>query len=226
MPLDFKHSGSHKRKRANIVVGPGRAYKRVRTGAPSVTAVKALAKVKYLERLCKPELKYNDSTVLQTTFSSSGIIKIQPTITQGVSSQERVGLSIRLIDQQFKCNVYKSTNATTTFSRVIFFVDKQQQTDAKTSPANVLSQVHTLGQINRQLGVGRFRILFDKKFTLTTYNPAFMFDVNLKLNITQRYNGNLSTDYQKNFIYMLLVSAEPTNLPTMNYSWRIRFTDN
>ena len=217
--MDFKHN---KRKRRYQTFQ--RSSKRVRRGPPSATAAKALAKVNYLARLCKPEIKYADLPLQSKTFNSTGIVEIGPTVAEGISSTDRIGLSIRLIDLFFHANVYRHATPATTFCRVILFVDKQQVADQKTSVGNVLETVHVLSQVARRQK-GRFRILVDKKFTLTENNPGFMFDINMRLNLTQRYNADMAADWQKNFVYVLFISSEPTNVPTINYNWRHTFTD-
>lgn len=186
-------------------------------------AKKALKMVRKLKRVMKPELKMK-AELVTTTFDSVGKIQDVPRIAEGAGQASRTGLQIRMLDLEFRAQINRNASAATTFCRMVFFMDRRQVSDSKTSVADVLELVNSASGINN-LNRKRYKILRNKHFFLTANQDARVFSFRVRLKVVQGYNGALLTDIEKNGVYLLLLSNQPTNVPTIVYFLRMRYTD-
>lgn len=192
--------------------------------APSAVAVKALAKANYIARICKPQIKRNDTAFAINTITNAGRIELMPQCPEGVSNNHRIGNNIRLVELQVRCQLFRNTSATTSFIRLLVIRDKQQVADSKMGIADILSVVQTTSPYNSATK-GRFSIVRDKVVDLDANHPGHSFSWKIKLNITQRYNGALSTDIQKNGFYFGMLSNQGTFFPTIEWIARMLYHD-
>lgn len=197
-----------------------RRFRKKRSGM----AKKALTMVRKLKRELKPEMKRKTIVVNNLDIDSTGLIQDVPRLADGTQQSARTGLDVRCKTLQLTSYIFRNAVATTTFCRLIVFVDKQQIADSKTSVADVLETVSVLAPRN-QLTKKRFRFLRDKYFFLTSTFDARIFRMRIKLNFIQRYNGTATTDIEKNGIYILLLSNQATNKPSITYHATISYTD-
>ncbi len=191
-------------------------------------AVKAVRGVKYLKGIINAEQKFKASGTVTATIDSSGTVQPLFEMNQGDGDGERIGLQIKCsyMDIRFVGKI-KPTVATDTQMRVILFVDKQQVADSDTNVANVLETVSTYSPIDNVTGRSRFRILYDRQFSLNSVSRGtFIVHKRIRLNLKQRYNGTAFTDIQKNGIYLLLLSGEATDVPTFVFHASLYYYDN
>ncbi len=203
-------------------MGKTRRFKKKRIGMAKL----ALKKVNKLARILKPEMKSRTISFSSGTVSNTGSVQQLDLIPSGSDATDRSGISVRIMGIGLHATVFgASTIIDVNKLRVIVFVDKQQQNDAKSDIATVLQETNPLSYFN-QVRRPRFRILLDRLFvldSLTRFSSRLIWWK--KLNLIQTYNGPLGTDMEKNNIFLLLLSNEPTNQPTFQFTSRIVYTD-
>ncbi len=183
-------------------------------------------KVNKMARNLKPEMKSRTISFSSGTVSNTGSVQQLDLIPAGSDATDRTGISVRVKGIGFHATIFAaSTVIDINKLRVIVFVDKQQEKDAKSDIATVLQETNPLSYIN-QVRRPRFRILYDNLIVLDLTNK---FSRKIiwwkKLDFIQTYNGPAGTDMEKNNIFLLLLSNEPTNKPTFQFTSRIIYTD-
>lgn len=187
-------------------------------------AVSTARKVSSLSRRLKPQVKINDTVYASQAVDNVGLIEIFPQTPAGDGNNQRDGNNIRLISCELRAQVFNNAIASTTFLRVMAVRDMQQIADSKMSVLDVLSVARPTSFSNTATA-GRFKKLRDKTMSLSPDHPTQTWHWNIQLNVTQRYNGSLATDIQKNGIYFLMISNQATNKPTVEWIARMKYTD-
>lgn len=195
---------------------------------PSVGSIAkaAWSGVKYLRTLVNSEMQKLDIGPTSASISSTPTVIHITAIPQDDSVSGRTGNSILLSYVFIRGFLAVNASATSTLMRVLLVQDTQQIGDTTPGYTDVLNSSSTVANMNLST-VGRFQILMDKNFWLDTGNfKTYKIQKYFKINQHVRYNGTASTDIQKNGIYLMLCSSEPTNTPTFTYSVRIGWHDN
>ncbi|UOF78301.1 capsid protein [Circoviridae sp.] len=193
-------------------------------------ARKAVKGVRYLKGLVNSEMLHQDfSYSAGTNITNTGFITNITALSQGDSSSTRTGNSIllRSIYYRFKIEINPSVTSNTTIT-MLLLKDKQQTSDTSPLPGDILSSLRTEAMINLDYA-GRFKILKRKTFYLTPSSggqPVKEIVGYRKVYDHVRYNGTASTDIQKNGYYLLFISSENTNYPTIQGTTRIGYHDN
>lgn len=201
-----------------------------RRGAQSVSAraSKALSIARGLKKAI--ELKALVTLVVDDDpDSATGTLHDLTDVATGDDSTDREGRKILLKSFLVEGNITMSASATTTRVRVTVVQDRLGTTTRPTfaevwTSAALHSRFQSrLPEIQRR---ERFRILSDKKFIL---DAASMRQRSLvifkKMNVPVYYSGVLATDEGKNHIYLFITSSEVTNVPLLNFSRTVKFTD-
>lgn len=188
-------------------------------------AAKAAKGVWYLKGLVNSELLKSDSAS-STTISNTGSIIRLVDIAQGDGEGQRTGNSILVRGINLKLAFNQNASATDTLYRIIIFKDTQQIADTSPAITDLLATASTLAPLNAST-VGRFKIM--KNWFFHTSNASdtvrnISWYMNMRMHM--RYNGSASTDYQKNGIYLLVLSDQATNTPTVYYNKRVTYHDN
>lgn len=197
---------------------------------PLAMAYAAYKGVKYLKSIVNVEFKKHDSQATNTP-STSGVISSLAAIAQGDTDQTRSGNSILAKSLYLQYTIKQHASASETFCRLVVFMDKQQISDTAPSIGDILdstfSSQYWLAPLNNEFGVGRFKVLADRRFAFSgNGKEAHIGKLYLKLKNHIRYNGSTVSDIQKNGIYLLWVSSEATNTPSVEHVARLTFTDN
>jgi len=190
-------------------------------------------KVNKLIRLVKPEVKqkyqFTVSDDVQNTFKSVHISGI----ANGTLTDERIGDTIHLtrlrIRLLFRFTAGYSLNQQ--IVRVVVFKSNQQFPDIAPAGTTVLPNAvasfmnYNSSQYTANTG-DYVQILYDKKIVLSRErNPAQYLDIDKKLNLKVQYNGNATTDIQKNGIYAFLVGDASSYYPTWEGLYLLDYTD-
>jgi len=198
-------------------------------GTPTLnTAMKALSIARTTAALLNVEVKKTEytGTAVAINASTGNVIPIS-TMGAGTSIGQREGNSIKL--KYISGNLKFNKNASATNSpcvRIVIVIDKQCVADTVPAWSDVFSTASPLSHLNRNT-VGRFTIIYDRKFTLNqTDTISKLHSFNIKSQMHVRFNGTASTDYQKNPVFMLVFSDEPTNPATFDYDVRLGYVDN
>lgn len=197
-----------------------------------VVAKQAYYMSKRLKRLVNVEFKKFDLDIGGLVTSTTGSVTHLTQIASGDTDQARDGNSVKCQSVWLKGHLARSASASTTIVRMIVFCDKQQGSDAAAGVTDVLdpsigsgAEVY-MNPLNNET-VGRFQILSDKTIRLDDATGTLkMFQTYFKYNRHVRWNGTAAGDIQKNGLFLLLVSNESTNTPTINGNFRVTYTDN
>lgn len=188
-------------------------------------ASKAAKGVWYLKGLVNSELLKLDvgASTTPTNVTSQSLILMNG-IAQGDGDGQRTGNSIFMRSINTNLFFEKNTSATFTYIRIMFVQDTQQIADTTPTVADVLDSDYA-SHLNKNT-VGRFKVLMSKIITLNPNYPSTAKKFNYATRHHIRFNGSASTDVQKGAIYMLLLSSEATNTPTVRYNSRLSYHDN
>lgn len=189
-----------------------------------ITANKAWALAKWLKERINAEKKVFDNTVTATPDTSGAVTHLSA-IADGITENERVGLSIKSVALNVKGSANLHVSATSTYLRAIYFVDLQQVSDTSPGVTDVLQSASVNSFLNPDT-FGRFKILSDRRYKLNTDQPNVLHSLNKKLNHHIRFNGTLGSDIQKGGLYLLTISSEAANTPTYSTQCRVRYYDN
>lgn len=160
-----------------------------------------------------------------TNITNTGTIVCLNQIAQGDDNIHRQGCDI-LARYLAGVICMKETVDKQHLIKVMVFVDKDNQ---GTDPAvtTVLQTASPLAFINIDQSE-RFSILFHKIYTLSGGDnnlQAFCRKIYIRLNFKMYYDGTASTNYGTNALYLLFISDQATEYPTMIYDLRLAFTE-
>ena len=182
--------------------------------------------VRYIKGLVNSE-SYRVITSGDVNPTSSGTIVHYTSVAQGDGPTTRTGNSIFVRGLMVNLNIKLNPSVTTsTFCRIIAFIDTQQIGD--TSPA--VTDVLESANVNSSLALntaGRFKILRSWEFDLNAVNkPSKVIKQWFNMRHHVRYNGSNGSDIQKGGIYILYLSTEATLAPNIGTNNFIRYHDN
>lgn len=211
-----RRGGAGRRKRA-------RRAPAISTGAAAMTLARsALKGFKYLKGLLNVEYKNYDKSFSPTT-DSTGTVTVLTDITQGDAQTNRNGNSCRLKSLLFNYTMVKNGSASTTFVRLIIF---QWFDDTNPTVTTVLEGAN----VNSPLSIAnsnKYRIKYDKKVDLdAAAKTSFMGEYYRKLNYELKWTAAGSTAYKEGHLWVLALSDQATNVPTVSIQTRVRFVDN
>lgn len=188
-------------------------------------ARKAAQGVYYLKGLVNSEMLHNQQ-IGSTTVSSTGLVTLLNGMSQGDTSSARTGNSVLMRNVHLRLVLTQAPAAISTIYRVMLILDKQQVGDTSPTISDILESASPLSPL-ATASTGRFKVMKNWFFTtdddkaqtkIITHYKDFRFHT--------RYNGIANTDIQKNGLYLVLISDQATNIPTLNYSWKVGYHDN
>lgn len=200
---------------------PGRAYELAKQAAKDIWYIKGLVNSEMLHA----DFTYGPGTNIPNTGFVTNVVAL----SQGDGSNNRTGNSILLrnLAYRYKLDINSSVSSNTT---ILFMLIKDTQTEADGLPAvTTVLQSSTTWSLMNLLTAGRFKIIKRRNYTLTPASggrPSIEIKGYHKIYDHVRYNGTTANDIQKNGYYMLWLSSETTNQPTIVGSMRIGYHDN
>lgn len=198
--------------------------KRVVKGA---SAAYSLAKaayrgVQFVRGLVNAEYKNYDLSFSPTTDTTGSVTPLT-NVTQGVASTNREGNSCRA--KSILCNytVTKNGAASSTFIRLILF---KWNDDTNPTVTTVLDSAN----INAPMSIAnsdKYKIMMDKRIDLdSAVRISYMQKYYRKLNWETKWTAAGNTAYKEGHIWLLAISDQATNTPTVSFYTRFRFIDN
>lgn len=188
-------------------------------------AAKAAKGVWYLKGLVNSEMLHNQN-LGSTTSSSTGTMTLLNGMAQGDTSSQRTGNSILMRNVHLRLVFTQNPTAVSTIYRVMLILDTQQIGDTNPSVTDVLESASPLSPLATGTS-GRFKVLKSWFFTTDddkSQTKIIQFYKDFRFHT--RYNGTANTDIQKNGLYLLHLTDQATNTPTLNYSWKVGYHDN
>lgn len=183
--------------------------------------------IKYLKSVVNVERKYLDST-FNTTVSTTENFQLLNGMTQGTSGITRTGQSIKIVSCFVRFYMTMNSAATTTQVRIFILKDSQPNAAVPTAANLLQDSTNILSPLLIAFG-RRFKIFYDRMIRLDTnkLNQELKYYLRLRFH-TEYGTGNTGTisDISKNSLYIMLVSDQAVNLPTVQFWARVRFIDN
>lgn len=184
----------------------------------------AVSGVNLLKGLVNVE-KHLHNKVHNPSIPSAGTVALISDIAQGDDVADRQGNSILMKYIEFKYTIQINASATATTVRLMLIVDKDNQ-GSSPSPTDILDFASEVSPLNTD-NASRFWVLADKMYALSINGDRVVTDhVFRRCNFHTKYSGANSTDTKANNIYLLTVSNEATNEPTLQGYTRCAFYDN
>ncbi len=190
------------------------------------TATAALALAKMLKSLINVERKYNinANSVLAV---NTGVSYLLNGTAQGDDDTDRNGRSVKATSVFTRLSVAKNALATNTAVRLIVYWDRQAN-GAAPATTDVLETASYLSALNKDYGK-RFSVVWDTTCSVNTAGTTFkLIKRYAKLNRHVEYIGTTSGigSIGANALYIMLISNEATNTPTVAFNNTFRFIDN
>ena len=189
-------------------------------------AMKAYRGVRYIKGLVNSEKHHHDVALGSSDPTTSGSSHNITAIAVGDTISTRTGNSILMKSIAWRYCLEINASATRTQVRILIVKDLQQGADTNPTMAQVLENVAVDSLLNIA-SLGRFTILKDETILLDNVNRSQVFRKGYyPMSHHVRYNGTASTDIQKGGIYVMYMSNEATNFPTLDAEYRVSFYDN
>lgn len=209
----------------------GRKYKRYRRykkayqkgGLWGLAKKAATGVVKYY---LNPEYKHSDYAITQAVNNAGVVFSNINFIAQGDTDQTRDGNSIKVTSHFMRYTFTRNTSSTATYVRFIVFTDVSSNA-AVPAVVDVLDNSSALSPLNTLNG-SRFHILMDRTYTLSADKPIVAGEYYKKMQHHIKFldGSATNTNLGQGPIYLLAISNEITNTPTLSLQSRIRFLDN
>ena len=189
-------------------------------------AKKAYSGVKYIRGLVNSEMFDVVTTGNNYAITNTGGVVHLSNIAQDDGSTGRTGNSILAKSLFYRFVMKCHASATVSTVRVIFLWDTQQVADTSPAVSSILQSTDPLSALSLSVE-GRFTIIKDYTFTLDNITKkSFAIKNFCSLNKHIRFNGSTGSDIQKNGLYLMCISDEATNTPTISYNCKLSYHDN
>lgn len=173
----------------------------------------------------KPEKKYYN------VAPGSAVITSTPTITElfdpnlGTGDTDLIGSKCVIRSLFIRLTIVPNASAGMNFLRFIVFQDRQANGVAPTSAFILDTTVNNKWLAPLRIDYSkRFKVIFDKLYTVDNDANGSQVDKiyrKLYIRYADAYGGNPAT----NGLYLLMVSDQATNGPSVDYVSRVRYTD-
>lgn len=190
----------------------------------------ALKEVRELKKLWRPEYKVSTDGLSQAVSSTAVIDEAISLIQQGNLKVNRDGNQIRVTEIHLKVKMTQHASTTSNFLRVMIVLDKQCN-GIKFGLSDLLDDTQgiPITQYRELDQTDRFHVFCDKMMTTTNDggdNAWFEYH-NMKVNFVMKYDASTGaiTDLTSNCLFLLFVSDQTTNTPTVVSNFRIRYVD-
>lgn len=191
-------------------------------------ASKAWSGVKMLKGIINSEKHTLDTGITSGAIDYNGSVTNLNSIAQGDTRVNRQGRTVLAKYLSGRIAIYNNATAGSCTVRLFIVCDKMNQGSAP-SVSDILEGVgantaplSALKQINTQ----RFKILWSRLTTTDTNNPIQLFKYYLPMSTHLYFDGANATDYQKNALFLVMISDQQTNTPSINLYNRLAFYDN
>lgn len=185
--------------------------------------------VQMVKQLVNTEFDFKDTTT-GVSPTSGGSMTLLNGMTQGDTASSREGNSIRMKSLDLRFYLTNNSTAVNTNTRVMLVHDKQPNgsTALVTDVLATNNVVSPRNLDNRK----RFKVIYDRTFSLSTAGPSnlnsafYKKDFNQHVAFYNASNAGTIADISTGALFLLLLSDQAVNAPTINYYFRLRFIDN
>jgi len=195
---------------------------------------RAFKGVNALRKLINIEFKRFDTTDTGRAMSQAGAVLQMSQIPQGLDRHNRVGDSIRTQYLKFSGQIFISGSAIRSIARVMIVRDKENLGSAPAG-SDILTTAGTsnatscgYNYFNTSIGStgGRFTVLYDEAVALSvTGDQSAYLHFQTPLSQHIRYSGSGATATREGSLWVVLLTNESTNVPTIDWDAQLQFTD-
>lgn len=194
-------------------------YSKRRYSNTRVLAKKALRIAKKAYKL--PELKYNALNLSPGSISGTGSITALDTVTQGQTNNTRIGDQLMATSVKYRASLKLNASATDTLVRMMIV---RWVSEAPSVVTDVL-ETPTVNSFKSENNRFSSQVLLDRVYRLSTAEkPEIFIRGSVKLGKMINYDGGAATS-NRNGVYVIFVSDEAVNTPTIAFSSRLYFRD-
>lgn len=214
-------------KRKKYVPGWGGSIGRVAGLAQSYAskggiAYKALGLARKVADAVNTEYKQHHVQLAPAVPNTGGLQDLS-LIPQGVGDFQRVGSSLKQQNVTIRGRVVRTS--TDCQVRVILVWDKQNDIASAADLLESTGSAYAPFSPKNQNNKFRSKILWDKTFSVDTYNPIRLFDMSIPLNKHTEYDGS-TTNIRTGSLKLVYVSTEAAGLPVILFMSHLTYTDN
>lgn len=191
--------------------------------------MKAVRGLNRIRGLVNSERMYVDNTMAALSGPTQ-VLNIQQ-LAIGDLSGQRTGNSIlaRSIYLQGYMNINSAVTVSTRYS-LCLVQDKQQISDTVPVATDIFDSTSPEARIRVGASnntAGRFKVLWRKNgLLIPNHRPTVTFDKYFKVYSHIKFNGASAFDIQKNGYYLVLLTSEGTNFPSISLTTRLGYHDN
>lgn len=190
-------------------------------------AGKAWTTAKYLKGLINVEFGKHDVTFDDATITDTGEVQALTNIIQGDDVTNRHGLSVRGRHIICQGKVTPDSQAMRSTTVMLALVLDKQQPSGNSPTFDQIYAAATPWAFTSITQDGRFKILATTRMAFPVDDKtARNFVLQAPINLKVRWNGPAADNIQKNGLYMIYISDEDMQQPTLDASARFSFTDN
>ncbi len=162
-----------------------------------------------------------------TSYTSAGTVLPVSLMGQGSDYNQRDGLSIRARNLVLNYyGVFNSLGGAAQTLRVMVLQDLENQ-GSTPSVTNILESASIVAPYLHYVG-DRFRVLYDEAQTFTSSAPAKYHRVVCPIDshVTFKDTTSIASGGWNGQLYLLIISDQASNAPTVNWYSRLSFVDN
>lgn len=187
-----------------------------------------------IRKLINVEHKFFDTNTTSGTTQSGSVTYISG-VPQGDNISEREGDSIKIQSFEICGEVIRNASSTDYDAVRVMIVRDLQNTGATPAGSDILetlgssqSAFQHLDFLNSSDLNKRFTVVYDEIFNLDTYHltHVFRFKTTHDCHVFYRGTGSAVSSAGNGSYFILCVNNQTTNLPSVAFSSRLRFTDN
>ncbi len=190
------------------------------------TVSKNIRDIKKLKQGAAAQKKKFDLDITSVVTSNATVVNLS-NIAQGDDQDNREGNRIMPIHGILRFSVEVHASATQSCLRILIFIDKEQNGVDPTAALLLQSATDYLANLNRT-SFGRFQMLHDRVYPVTVGNSnaitVHKWFKKLKHNIYYDASAAADASNRKGAMFLMALSNEATNGPTLDAAWRMSFT--
>lgn len=195
---------------------------RGRTGVLAY-AKKALKVASYVAKQINAEYKYTELANTGVVSSNAGGFYTLCQPAQGNLVNQRSGDSIKMKTLTLEGSVARNTNDE--IFRLIIFIDKEMSVTTTGSFWENPSDPQCVFSDKNQDNKFKTKVLYDRKFTVSTYQPLHRFNIVLKVPYHVHFQAGTST-IENNGLRLFMVSQQGTTGALFTFHAHTTYLDN
>jgi hypothetical protein len=173
------------------------------------------------------ETKHTDNFATPFTLTSVPVVHNVGNIAQGTGFDQRIGIWIRVRDFEVRLDLFAGTalvGVREGHMRFVVVRDLQQRSAVAPTVTDVINPFSPLG-VRNVYYLKRFQIMKDILVRFSTYDPVKRLTMRVPVGDSMGFAGGAVTDQSYRGIYILMVSDNNVNSPTIGITTRINFWD-